>query len=510
MPVIARRVSELIGRTPLFELAVSPITGTRLFLKLETMNPTGTAKIRMARAMVLDAERRGLLRPGGHIVESTSGNTGLGLAVVARERGYRFTAVVDNHACKAKLNAMRAMGTVLEFVSDDGDDGLSTSAREERAAELAAQLGAYFPAQHANPANGVGYVALAGELVADLGHVDVLVAAVGTGGSLFGTARGLRERGCDPRLIGVEPEGSIAFGGPGHDYWQSGTGTPIGAEPGVHVDQDLHLIEERDRVKVSDVNAFATTRALASELGLLIGGSSGSSVYAALTRIDEFPCHSTVLVIINDDGEKYLDTVFDDEWMADRDLLDVEREAEIARLLAAHRPAARPDPRERAALRHLHYALPDDYAVENGLTGRPLREYADAKVPEATLIHQLELVDMPAHEIGELLAAGDDGLVCLALDKYRQRLEDQAAMLAQLIAKMRGGTPEPPATHTILMPDATPATDSALAATRGAAPAHTPGAVTGSVGGSTPAGTPGSAPGATADAAASTDGAAAK
>ncbi|MEU1428167.1 cysteine synthase family protein [Nocardia sp. NPDC005746] len=464
-------MSELIGRTPLFELAVSPATGTRLFLKLETMNPTGTAKIRMARAMVLDAERRGRLGPGGHIIESTSGNTGLGLAVVARERGYRFTAVVDNHACKAKLNAMRAMGATLEFVSDDGDDGLSTSAREERAAELAEQTGAYFPAQHANPANGVGYVALAGELVADLGHVDVLVAAVGTGGSLFGTARGLREKGCDPRLIGVEPEGSIAFGGPGHDYWQSGTGTPIGAEPGVHVDQDLHLIDERDRVKVSDVNAFATTRALASHLGLLIGGSSGSSVYAALTRIDEFPCHSTVVVIINDDGEKYLDTVFDDEWMADRDLLDTEREAAVTARLDTHRPAARPDPRERAALRHLHYALPDDYAVEHGLTGRPLRDYADQKVPEATLIHQLELADMPAHEIGELLATGDSGLICLALDKYRQRLEDQAALVAQLLAKLRGTAPEPPGTHTILMPDTSPAAaDSASGSATGPAP----------------------------------------
>lgn len=469
MPVIARRVSELIGRTPLFELAVSPATGTRLFLKLETMNPTGTAKIRMARAMVLDAERRGQLGPGGHIIESTSGNTGLGLAVVARERGYRFTAVVDHHACKAKLNAMRAMGATLEFVSDEGDDGLSTSAREERAAEMAEQTGAYFPAQHANPANGVGYVALAGELVADLGHVDVLVAAVGTGGSLFGTARGLREKGCDPRLIGVEPEGSIAFGGPGHDYWQSGTGTPIGAEPGVHVDQDLHLIDERDRVKVSDVDAFATTRALAARLGLLIGGSSGSSVYAALTRIDEFPCHSTVVVIINDDGEKYLDTVFDGEWMSDRDLLDTERETEIARLLETHRPAARPDPRERSALRHLHYALPDDYAVERGLTGRPLRDYADQMVPEATLIHQLELADMPAHEIGELLAAGDTGLVCLALDKYRQRLEDQAAMVAQLLSKLRGTAPEPPGTHTILVPDATPVADAATTPADGAA-----------------------------------------
>lgn len=454
MPVIARRVSELIGRTPLFELAVDPATGTRLLLKLETMNPTGTAKIRMARAMVLDAERRDVLRPGGHIIESTSGNTGLGLAVVARERGYRFTAVVDHHACKAKLNAMRAMGTELDFVSDDGDDGLSTSAREERAAALAQQEAptGYFPAQHANFANGVGYVALAEELIEDLGETElILVAAVGTGGSLFGTARGLRDHGREPRLIGVEPEGSIAFGGPGHDYWQSGTGTPEGAEPGVHVDQDLHRIAEPDRMKVSDVDAFATTRALARRKGLLIGGSSGSAVHAALTRLHEFPPGSTVVVIVNDDGEKYLDTVFDDEWMSDRDLLDAEREERITRLLEHCQPPFRPDPKELTVLRHLHHTLPDQAAT--GLTGARLDAYADAKVPQAALIQLLERVGMPAHEIGEIVATTDDDAVCRALENHLGRLREQAALVADALAGMRNPVRERATTHTILVAD---------------------------------------------------------
>ncbi|MVU81658.1 pyridoxal-phosphate dependent enzyme [Nocardia sp. ET3-3] len=450
MPVIARRMSELIGQTPLFELAVDQCTGTRLFLKLETMNPTGAAKIRMAQSMVLDAERRGLLRPGGHIIESTSGNTGLGLAVVARERGYRFTAVVDHHASSAKLNAMRAMGAELEFVSDEGD-GLSTSVREERAAEMAALEGenAYFPAQHDNLANGVGYHTMAAELLADLERVDILIGAVGTGGSLFGTARGLRDLECHPRLVGVEPEGSIAFGGPAHDYWQSGTGTPEGAVPGVHVDQDLHRIEERDRIKVSDADAFATARTLAAQLGLMIGGSSGGSVYAALTRLHEYPAHSTVVVIVNDDGEKYLDTVFDDEWMSDRDLIDQQHEAEIAALLARYRPPSRPDPREIEVLRQLHYALPDTFAIENGLTGATLHDYVDAKVPQARLIHLLHLVDMPVHEIAYLLATKNEDDVYLALEKHRQRLTDLASMVGQVIAGMRA----PDQTHTIHVPD---------------------------------------------------------
>lgn len=336
MPLVTR-VTDLIGRTPLFELAATA-TGTRLLLKLEQFNPTGAAKIRMAREMVLDAERRGLLRSGGHIIESTSGNTGLGLAVVAAERGYRFTAVVDHHACKDKLRAMRAMGAELVFVADEGDDNLATSAREDLAEAMAAERDdAFFTEQHNNDANAVGYYPVAEELLEDVERVDILLSAVGTGGSLFGTATRLRQLGCTPYVIGVEPVGSIAFGGPGGPYWQSGTGTPPGATIGTAV--DYSLLDEG--VKVTDVAAFATARAVAAELGLMIGGSAGGSVYAALTRLEEFPSGSTVVTIVCDGGEKYLDTVFDDEWMNERDLLDPGTEREVALLLRRYTPAAR-------------------------------------------------------------------------------------------------------------------------------------------------------------------------
>ncbi|WP_433659203.1 PLP-dependent cysteine synthase family protein [Nocardia sp. CA-128927] len=336
MPLVTR-VTDLIGRTPLFELAATS-TGTRLLLKLEQFNPTGAAKIRMAREMVLDAERRGLLRSGGHIIESTSGNTGLGLAVVAAERGYRFTAVVDHHACKDKLRAMRAMGAELVFVADVGDDNLATSAREDLAeAMAAARPDAYFTEQHNNDANAVGYYAVAEELLEDVERVDILLSSVGTGGSLFGTATRLRQLGCPARVIGVEPVGSIAFGGEGGPYWQSGTGTPPGATIGTAV--DYSLLDEG--VKVTDVDAFATARAVAAELGLMIGGSAGGSVHAALTRLDEFPAGSTIVTLVCDGGEKYLDTVFDDAWMAERDLLDPDAEAEVRTMLHRYAPAAR-------------------------------------------------------------------------------------------------------------------------------------------------------------------------
>lgn len=352
MSVVTTRVTDLIGRTPLFELAATD-NGTRLFLKLESFNPTGAAKIRMARAMVDDAERRGLLATGGHIIESTSGNTGLGLAVVAAERGYRFTAVVDHHACRDKLRAMKAMGAELVYVAEEGDDNLATSAREDLAEKLAndereaatragLRPNTYFTEQHNNGANALGYYALADELLDALGRVDVLISAVGTGGSMFGTARRLRDSGHEPLLYGVEPVGSIAFGGPAGPYWQSGTGTPEGADPGKIVAEDLGLLKEG--VKVSDVDAFATTRVLAAKLGLMIGGSAGGSVFAALERLEEFPVGSTVVTIVCDGGEKYLDTVFDDDWMNDRDLLDAEAERTVADLLERYTPAARRRP----------------------------------------------------------------------------------------------------------------------------------------------------------------------
>jgi cystathionine beta-synthase len=327
---VVRRVSDLIGATPLLELCRAS-HGTRLLLKLESLNPTGSAKARMARQMVFDAERSGALRPGGRIVESTSGNTGVALAVLAAERGYDFTAVVDRHACRDKLRAMQALGADLVYVTDDSDENLATAAREELAERLADESpNAIFTEQHNNPSNADGYAALATELSAALPDgIDHLVGAVGTGGSLCGTARGLRDACPQMTVIGVEPVGSIAFGGPGGPYYQSGTGTPPGAELGGLVEYDLI---DAGR-KVSDRAAFATARALARHAGLLVGGSAGGVVYEALRELARVPTASTMVALVCDAGEKYLDSVFDDDWMRDRELLDPAAEAEVAALL---------------------------------------------------------------------------------------------------------------------------------------------------------------------------------
>ena len=328
-PAVVSRMSDLIGHTPLLELATTE-TGSRLLLKLEMFNPTGTAKIRMARAMVDAAEAAGELRTGGRIVESTSGNTGLGLSVIAAERGYTFTAVVDHHAAADKLRAMKALGAELVYAAEDGTEELATAAREELAENMACgQDNTVFTEQHNNPANGVGYFPVAHELAQALdGRIDVLIGAVGTGGGLCGTGRELSKLMSGFTVIGVEPQGSIAFGGPAHDYYQSGTGTPEGAEIGALV--DFALIDEG--VKVGDVEAFATCRAVA-RTGLLIGGSAGGVVHEALTRLPALPPGTTMVALVNDGGEKYMDTVFNDDWMSERDLLSPDTERELDELL---------------------------------------------------------------------------------------------------------------------------------------------------------------------------------
>ncbi|MEU6210166.1 cysteine synthase family protein [Streptomyces sp. NPDC047023] len=315
--MIRSKMSELIGRTPLLQLSVADGSATVL-LKMEQFNPTGTAKIRMARSMVDEAEAAGLLAPGGRLVESTSGNTGLGLALIAAERGYKFTAVVDNHSSADKLRGMRAFGAEILNVAGEAD-GLATAERDTTAERLAAEHGAFWTAQHRNQGNPNGYRALARELHDDLGDgIDYLYGAVGTGGSLCGTGRFLRERIPELKIVGVEPVGSVVFGGEGAPYHQSGTGTPEGSEIGGVVDYALF-----DRgVKASDSEAFETCRHLARNFGILIGGSAGGVVYKALEQARSAGPGSTIVVLVCDGGDKYLDTVFNDDWMAAHGLFD--------------------------------------------------------------------------------------------------------------------------------------------------------------------------------------------
>lgn len=318
--MILNKVSDLIGNTPMLSIDV-PDTNARLLLKIEKNNPGGSIKDRMARNMVLAALKSGRLKPGGVVVESSSGNTGIGLAMAAVEFGLRFIAVVDHHAAQDKIAVMRALGAEIRFVEGTyREDEVAVVERQRLAAELASEIpGSVFMNQSDNSANAGGYSDFVRETVSQAGgKVGAYVGCVGTGGSMTGIARGLKLHNPDTVTIAVEPAGSIVFGHPGYPYYQSGTGTPEGDTVGLVLDYSCIDMG----VQVTDAQAFETARYMARNTALLVGGSTGGVIYKALELIHEGVISGNVIVPVADGGEKYLHTVFSDKWLEERNLLD--------------------------------------------------------------------------------------------------------------------------------------------------------------------------------------------
>jgi cystathionine beta-synthase len=311
----ARTVTDLVGNTPLVQLnRVTDGVRATVLAKVEYFNPGGSSKDRIAANIIDVAEREGLLRPGGTIVEPTSGNTGVGLALVAQQRGYRCVFVVPDKVAEDKRAVMRAYGaevvvTPTNVAPEDPQSYYNVSDR------LVSEIpGAFKPNQYANP-NGPRshYQSTGPEIWRDTdGRVTHFVAGVGTGGTITGTGRFLREAsGGSVRIVGIDPVGSIYTGGPVHGYDVEGVGEdfwPPAYDPGV-VDE-LH--------RVSDAESFAMTRRLAREEGLLVGGSSGMAVVGALRAARDLPEDAVVVVLLPDHGRGYLSKVFDDDWMTAR------------------------------------------------------------------------------------------------------------------------------------------------------------------------------------------------
>lgn len=317
--MILNKVTDLIGNTPMLGISI-PAKQTRLLLKIEKNNPGGSIKDRMARNMIVAGLKSGRLSPGGVIVESSSGNTGIGLAIAAVEFGLRFIAVVDHHAAPDKIAVMRALGAEIRYVEGTyREDEVAVVERQRMAAELAGRIpGAMFMNQSDNAANAGGYSEFVREVIAEVGGVDAYVGCVGTGGSMTGIARGLKVHNPKTKTIAVEPDGSIVFGRPGHPYYQSGTGTPAGDTVGLVLDYSCIDMS----VQVSDSQAFETARYMARRTGLLVGGSTGGVIYKAMEFIHGGLISGNVVAAVADGGEKYLHTVFSESWLEERDLLD--------------------------------------------------------------------------------------------------------------------------------------------------------------------------------------------
>ncbi len=416
---------DLIGNTPLLRLSTSlddlqdSPDAPLVLAKIEYLNPGGSVKDRIATRMIEAAEASGELKPGGTIVEPTSGNTGVGLAMVAQAKGYKCVFVCPDKVSEDKRNVLKAYGAEVvvcptAVAPEHPDSYYNVSDR------LSSQPGAWKPDQYSNPNNPRSHYETTGPEIwkQTEGKITHFVAGVGTGGTISGIGRYLKEQNPNVQVIGADPAGSVYSGGTGRPYLVEGVGEDFWPEC---YDRDI-----ADRIiEVSDADSFAFTRRLAREEALLVGGSSGMAAYAAKQLAQELAGtpegkDAVIVVLLPDSGRGYLTKVFNDEWLASYGFptdngahrggphrrRDPARQGRPAARPGAHAPG-RDDRRGRAhppGVRRVPDARGPRRAADRGGRGRRVGLRADAA---RRAVHRTGQADRPGRGPHVPAAAGD-------------------------------------------------------------------------------------------------------
>lgn len=322
----AQNILETIGNTPLIQLNRSVANlAPRIYAKVESFNPGGSTKDRVALRMIEEAERAGLLRPGGTVIEATAGNTGLGLALVSAVRGYRCIFVMPDKMSSDKVRLLRAYGAEVVItptnVPPDSPESYNGVANR-----LAREIeGAWRAGQFTNLANPQAHFDVTGPEIWKQtgGRITVFVAAAGTGGTLSGTGKYLKERNPQLRVIGADIEGSILSGGTPGSWKVEGIG-----EDFVPSTLNAQVIDEW--IRISDAESFFNARRVAREEGIMLGGSSGTALSAAFKYALRCTGDDLIVVLCPDTGRNYLSKMYDDLWMAQNGFMDIKPEKTTA------------------------------------------------------------------------------------------------------------------------------------------------------------------------------------